>query len=377
MLLSGGGSGFLLLPIATTTTDVYDNYTRQLTPGPNMAVARALHTATRLANGKILIAGGVDGMAANNWSDGEVYDPATNTFTPVLNQMQNPRAAHTATLLPNGRVLLAGGNTLFTMCPTPAFCSSQFPPQPACCCTNLPSFQSTVLTTDLYDPATNTFIPGPNLPAKRAGHAAVTLPSGQVLLAGGIENGICFLGAAAPTLATTTYLYNPATNAFTAGASITGRILPILEVLPSGNVFCGGGGVVNILQGSLATTSSVQIRSAATGNWSNGPALPHPQNAGQGGVMFAGATTANGALDLVGGGNGLMNNPSSTTGGMVPLTNVYRYVEGVGYTPLASLPVARMNHTFTRLSDGTLLMAGGQDASGMPVAVNTAQIWTP
>jgi Kelch motif len=377
VLTSGGGSGQLLLPIATVTTDVFDNYTRTFTPGPNMAVARALHTATRLQSGKILIAGGVDGMVTNNWSDGEVYDPATNTFTPVANQMQNPRAAHTATLLPNGQVLLAGGNTLFAQCPTPAFCSSQFPPLPPCCCTNLPSFQSTVLTTDLYDPVTNTFVPGPNLPAKRAGHAAVTLQNGQVLLAGGIETGICFLGAAVPTLATTTFLYNPATNSFAAGASITGRILPILEVLPSGNVFCGGGGVVNILQGSLATTASVQIRNAATGAWSTGPALPHPPNAGQGGVIFAATTLANGALDIVGGGNGLMNNPASTTGGIVPLTTAYRFVEGVGYTPLASLPVARMNHTLNQVSDLTFLMTGGQDASGNPTAVNTGQIWTP
>ena len=51
----------------------------------------------------------------------------------------------------------------------------------------------------------------------------MTLPNGQVLLAGGIENGICFLGAAAPTLVTATALYNPATNTFAAGTASRSR----------------------------------------------------------------------------------------------------------------------------------------------------------
>jgi Galactose oxidase, central domain len=78
----------------------------------SMTVARFFHTATVLADGRVLIAGGqrLDPPPADftNLSSAEIYDPGTGTFT-ATGSMTRTRSRHTATLLPNGQVLIAGG----------------------------------------------------------------------------------------------------------------------------------------------------------------------------------------------------------------------------------------------------------------------------
>jgi hypothetical protein len=85
--------------------------------GGAFAIARFEHTATKLANGEVLIAGGfgyerldANGAAVQeDLSSAFVFDPATNEFTPAATTLAVPRSAHYATLLPNGQVLVSGG----------------------------------------------------------------------------------------------------------------------------------------------------------------------------------------------------------------------------------------------------------------------------
>ncbi|MCC7001754.1 MAG: hypothetical protein IT357_06335 [Gemmatimonadaceae bacterium] len=142
-----------------------------------MSAARSSHTATALGDGRILVAGGF--IAAGSPLGAEVYDPATERFTP-LPPMRHTRHSHTATLLPDGRVLLAGGYAA----------------------------GGTTSTVELFDPKSNTFVSAGALVGARADHIAVLLDNGKVLFAGGLGPDWDFLETAE--------LYDPATGRSTA-----------------------------------------------------------------------------------------------------------------------------------------------------------------
>jgi hypothetical protein len=129
-----------------------------LSPSPAMATERRGHTATRLSDGRVLIAGGENSSGALNQA--EIYDPATDTFSATGN-MNEARADHTATLLSDGRVLLAGGR----------------------------NGSGALKTTEIFDPTTGTFASGPNMGVARAGHSATPFADGRILFAGGNDSG--------------------------------------------------------------------------------------------------------------------------------------------------------------------------------------------
>ena len=124
-------------------------------PTGSLGTARSRHTATLLPNGKVLVAGGNNGGAA--LSSAELYDPATGTWT-ATGSLGTARDRHTATLLPSGKVLVAGGFN------------------------ELDGFLSSA---ELYDPASGTWTATGNLGTARAYHTATLLPNGKVLVAGG------------------------------------------------------------------------------------------------------------------------------------------------------------------------------------------------
>lgn len=150
---------------------------------PAMSAARAAHTATSLPDGRVLVAGGFTEKGSAKGA--EVYDPGTGRFSP-LPPMITTRHSHTATLLPDGRVLIAGGYGEGT---------------------------TTLATAEIFDPATNSFTSTGSLVAARAGHVAVLLQNGRVLVAGGLGPGWHFLSSAE--------LYDPATGRFSPAGSMT------------------------------------------------------------------------------------------------------------------------------------------------------------
>jgi hypothetical protein len=139
--------------------------------------------AALLANGKVLFAGG---EGAGRYSDAELYDPASGTFLPTGN-MTFRRVWHTMTLLPDGMVLTAGGET-------------------DSCAGNACMFFGSVASAELYDPATGTFIETGDMAAPRETHTATLLNDGRVLIAGGVSYGGIgiFFGCTASA-----ELYNP------------------------------------------------------------------------------------------------------------------------------------------------------------------------
>jgi hypothetical protein len=219
VLITGGYTG---ASVPQSTVVLFDPATSSFTAAPPMAFARAEHTATRLVDGRVLVAGG-DGSATTV----EIYDPVANSWTTVAS-MGTGRREFTATLLADGRVLVVGGVS--------------------------------VATAQVYNPGTNTWSSTGALSSVRFLHAAALLPDGRVLVAGG-TNG------AGTTLATAE-IYDPTTNAWSAASSMgAGRYIGTLTVLPDGQILAAGG--VN----GTSAEASTELFDSDTGTWSVGPSM--------------------------------------------------------------------------------------------------------
>ncbi len=170
-----------------------------------MQTARAAHTATLLYDGTVLITGGfVRDRESDPFAGAERYDPERGVFIKA-GAMTTGRQSHSATLLRDGRVLIAGGYD-----------------------------GSYLASAELYDPATGTFTATENMTAGRIGHRATLLADGKVLITGGATTGMKHVATAE--------LYDPATDQFTpAGAMTTPRISHTQTLLVDGSVLITGG----------------------------------------------------------------------------------------------------------------------------------------
>jgi hypothetical protein len=176
-----------------------------------MHIARASHTSTLLPNGKVLIAGGIAGSggAYSPYRTAELYDQHSGTFQSVA-EMSIGRSGHTATLLKNGKVLIVGGWT------------GRYDPRGSA---------------EIFDPAANTFTPTGNLVTERAGNTATLLADRRVLIAGGEDRQENKIASAE--------IYDPASSTFAAtGTMNTARFkLPAtVALLSNGRVLVAGGG---------------------------------------------------------------------------------------------------------------------------------------
>src|SRR5689334_23379463 len=194
----------LLAPVIPAPAGLWVNTT-------SMGTAREEHTATLLSNGTVLVAGGFNDLTSQYLETVEVYNPATGKWTPTTS-LSIQRGGHTATLLPNGKVLVAGGTTLFF---------------------------GDVSSAELYDPATGTWEATGSMTTPRSGHTATLLPNGKVLVVGGDD-----LGSGITSL--TAELYDPAAGvngSWTSAGSMTAIRGSgyTATLLANGNVLVAGG----------------------------------------------------------------------------------------------------------------------------------------
>jgi hypothetical protein len=272
-----------------------------------MAHPRSHFTATLLPNGRVLVAGGDcydDWHHSGSLESAELYDPGTGSWRPA-EAMNLCRERHTATLLQDGTVLIAGGE--------------------------LDSYSSAGLT-EVYDP---------NAPSRRGswhrtvgmrearqGHTATLLPCGLVLVAGGHPAG------GAPESAK---LYDPATDSWLAtGSMATPRYQHLAVLLKDGRVLVVGGD---------GSPPSAELFDPAIGRWR---AIASPMSTYE--MIFSSATGLdNGRVLLVG---------ESTTAELYdPGTESWR--------PTGPLHAGRRIHTATLLADGRVLVAGDTEEEGL------------
>jgi hypothetical protein len=339
------------------------------TPTGSMSTAREFHTATLLPNGKVLIAGGID-VNSNSIASAELYDPSTGTFSPT-GIMGQARGFHTATLLLNGTVLIAGGTYYYDNGASAPELSSA----------------------ELYDPLGGTFSPTGSMQTTRGMHTATLLSNGKVLIANGAQEGYNDPPSAE--------LYDPATGNFTpTGSPILGRTQAQAELLPNGNVLIIGGG--NFVQGIL---DEAELFNPATGKFSATGSMATSRTG------FVASLLPNGNVLVIGGetccypplgsaevydattgtfsptvGNvnvvGCGVTATGLSGGNVLIAGGSNYPTGgelydpatATFSATGSMSTARQNHTATLLLNGKVLIAGGGNQSGF---LTSAELYGP
>jgi WD40 repeat protein len=277
----------------------------------SLATARAYHTATLLPNGKVLAVGGGD-AAHRALANAELYDPASGNWT-ATGSLTTARDSHTATLLCSGKVLVVGG-----------FDGSD-----------------ALASAELYDPASGSWMAAGTLANARYFHTATLLPNGKVLVAGGAGNG--YLPSAE--------LYDPVSGTWTAvGGLATGRSSHTATLLPNGNVLVAGGFFDG---GSLP---SAELYDPASGTWTSTGSLTDRR-------AYHTATLLPNGKVLVAAGTGSNGISFTSLAG----AELYDPASGT-WTTTGSLGVERGVHTATLLPEGKVLVAAGASSTSGTLA---------
>lgn len=343
-VLVAGGAG--------TSTELYNPSTGLWTATGFLVTARSSQTATLLPNGQVLVAGGIDD-SSNVLASAELYNPSTGFWT-ATGSLNVARYVPTATILPNGQVLLAGGgdnasDSTSTLASVEIYNPAQGTWTLSTSLTTMRSYATaTVLPTgqvlvaggqnssgavasgELYDLGQGAFSATGNLTATRVSQTATLLPNGQVLIAGGYN------GSQQGYLASAE-LYNPTTGTWaTTGSLHTARYGHTATLLPNGQVLIAGG-----YNGSYLT--SAELYNPVTGTWTVTGSLNSKRR------DHTATLLPSGLILIAGGYNGLSNINSA---------ELYDPATGL-WTVTGHLRLATSGQTATLLPTGFVLLVGG------------------
>jgi len=286
-----------------TSSDVatYDPATQSWSRGANGHIERRNHAATLLANGQILVTGG--GGSLVPMADTDLYDPATDHWTHVPD-MSVARMSHTSTRLNNGRVLVAGGRDI----------------------------DGPHTSAQLYDPITNTWSAAGSMAVARSEHTETLLADGRVLVTGGRYDRFSIVGTA------TAEIYDPATNTWSSVASMANpRIEHTATVLADGRILVVGG----------ESQAGAEIYDPLADTWTPAGTLSNVRYAHEASLLADGRV-------LVTGGFGSGSGATATSEFYDPMTNSW------SAGPAMTAPRARF--TATVLLNGVVLLIGGREA---------------
>jgi hypothetical protein len=302
-----------------------------------MGTPRDGYVAVRLLDGRVLVAGG--GPDGENDTSAELYDPNSGTWSATGNMLKPD--GRWATLLSDGKVLV--GENLYDPASGTWTATGKVAIGGGATATLL--LDGKVLVrgdegSELYDPASGTWAATRSRPAQRHSHAAILLPDGRVLVAGGHVTG--------DTPTASAELYDPDTGAWTAIADMHAPREAIEAFLqPDGKVLVLGGSILH----NTHNTHSVELYDPATGTWTESRDMPKFTSA----TLLADGTVLL-AVDSV----------------------VQRYDPGSGTWTTTAAMLRPHGTPAILLLDGTVLVAGGRDClDGMCVATGSAELYVP
>jgi hypothetical protein len=284
-----------------------------------MKVARTGHAATLLPDGRVLIAGGAgDDGHGDSLASAELFDPLTGTFA-ATGDMTAARFNHTATLLANGQVLITGGISKTT--------------------TDGGSTTAVFASAELYDPVAGTFAATGDMTAERSGHTATLLGNRIVLIVGGTSE-IETDGGSTTTVLASAELYDPEAGRFAAtGSTTVARQNHTATLLLGGAVLIAGG------SDGITALASAELYDPGTGTFTATGSttlsrLGHTATLlGDGAVLMAGGYSGDARAELFDPGAG-------------------------SFAATGSMTMVRWSHTATLLGDGAVLIAGGSGVLG-------------
>jgi Putative Ig domain/Galactose oxidase, central domain len=336
--LSGAPTQTGSFPISITATDQFGqssqpaNFTLVVSAhgfvaDGNMTSARTLHTSTLLHGGMVLIAGGASfGAASTVLASAELYNPNAGTFSATGN-LQTPRAWHTATLLNDGRVLVAGGCSVALAGP--------------------------LASVELFDSSGATSTATASMNTARCGHTATLLANGKVLVTGGTDPTGTALASAE--------LFDPTTDTFSSTGSMqTARKEHTATLLASGKVLVTGG--VDAKSNDL---DSAELYDPTAGTFTTLVGVMTAARAGHTATILTSGADV-GKVLLAGG--------TDATGKAQNAAELFDPA-AQSFTATSNMTTAHAYYTATLLLDGTVLLAGGVDATGSSTSV--AELFEP
>jgi hypothetical protein len=318
-----GGTGTGEIGGVLTSAELYDPAARTFTRTGSMTAPRTGQTITLLSDGRVLLTGGDKNAGfRSQLASAEIYDPKSGTFS-VTGAMSTPREGHTATLLRDGRVLVAGGS---------------------------PNGIQATTSADVYDPQSGTFSRTGHLHQPRVAHVAALLGSGKVLVAGGGRGGM----PGGYISYDTAELYDPATRKFSSVSAHMkyDRVGAAAVKLDDGRVLIVGGKSGRIFVGmrtlaSMAPLATAEIYDPESGtflktdNMSSPHYLPTATKLSDGNVLVVGGWLVQGPIVV-----GMRD------------AEVYQSETNI-FSRVGRTNVPRLTNTATLLNDGEVLVAGG------------------
>lgn len=355
VLLVGGWEDGNDAGVDFAPTQIYDPATGAYSPAPSPTIKRGKHGAVRLADGRVMIIGGLNINVGNpELYFVEIFDPVTSTWETVAGTPATVCYTQ-ALLMQDGRVFVMAerqgvgfifdpATGLWTITPrcleptTRFYCSLALLKDGRVLLVGGTGSGSQSSFAEMYDPATNTWIPAGTLPFPTSSATATRIADGRVIVAGGNDRTNDLSRASAA-------LFDPATRTW---SSLPPMALPRRDhqsiALPDGRLLVSCG----TWRGFFDQTGTQELFDPATGSWSSGPSLAFPR---KGHTL---SLLPNGDVAILGGWDRDIVVSS--------LTEVYRPGTGA-LVPFPKQAPCRAFGTTTVLADGQVLLAGGGDAS--------------